>query len=156
MPLLAIQLSGQLSFTTHHRYNHPRKRLRSWSRHCATNRKVAGSIPDGIIGIFHSYNSSGDTMALLLTQPVLRAEHTLSVNLEASTSWNHTGPLSMSTVCFTFIPNKESRRLYSSIGTRGEQSRGDKSPWRSNFVRRRLMFVGPQYRTIFMSPFWRL
>jgi hypothetical protein len=24
-----------------------------WLRHCATNRKVAGSIPDGIIGIFH-------------------------------------------------------------------------------------------------------
>jgi hypothetical protein len=22
-------------------------------RHCATNRKVAGSIPDGVIGIFH-------------------------------------------------------------------------------------------------------
>ena len=26
---------------------------RSWSRHCTTSRKVAGSIPDGIIGIFH-------------------------------------------------------------------------------------------------------
>ena len=25
----------------------------SWLRHCATNRKVAGSIPDGIVGIFH-------------------------------------------------------------------------------------------------------
>jgi hypothetical protein len=24
-----------------------------WLRCCATNRKVAGSIPDGIIGIFH-------------------------------------------------------------------------------------------------------
>jgi hypothetical protein len=24
-----------------------------WSRYCATNRKVAGSIPDGVIGIFH-------------------------------------------------------------------------------------------------------
>jgi hypothetical protein len=23
-----------------------------WVRHCATNRKVAGSIPDGVIGIF--------------------------------------------------------------------------------------------------------
>ena len=28
-------------------------RWRSWLRHCATSRKVAGSIPDGIIGIFH-------------------------------------------------------------------------------------------------------
>jgi hypothetical protein len=26
---------------------------RSWLRYCATFRKVAGSIPDGIIGIFH-------------------------------------------------------------------------------------------------------
>jgi hypothetical protein len=24
-----------------------------WLRHCAPNRKVAGSIPDGVIGIFH-------------------------------------------------------------------------------------------------------
>jgi hypothetical protein len=24
-----------------------------WLRHCPTNRKVAGSIPDGVIGIFH-------------------------------------------------------------------------------------------------------
>jgi len=28
-------------------------RWRSWLRHCATSRKVAGSIPDGVIGIFH-------------------------------------------------------------------------------------------------------
>jgi hypothetical protein len=26
-------------------------RWRSWLRHCATNRNVAGSIPDGVIGI---------------------------------------------------------------------------------------------------------
>ena len=25
----------------------------SWLRHCATSREVAGSIPDGVIGIFH-------------------------------------------------------------------------------------------------------
>ena len=25
----------------------------SWLRHCATSKKVAGSIPDGVIGIFH-------------------------------------------------------------------------------------------------------
>ena len=30
-------------------------------RHCATSRKVAGSIPDGVIGIFHSLNPSGCT-----------------------------------------------------------------------------------------------
>ena len=27
-------------------------RWRSWLRHCATSRKVAGSIPGGVIGIF--------------------------------------------------------------------------------------------------------
>ena len=26
---------------------------RSWLRYCATSRKVAGSIPDGVIAIFH-------------------------------------------------------------------------------------------------------
>jgi hypothetical protein len=30
------------------------KRCRSWLMHCATSRKIAGSIPDGVIGIFHS------------------------------------------------------------------------------------------------------
>ena len=28
-------------------------RWRSWMRHCATRKKVGGSIPDDIIGIFH-------------------------------------------------------------------------------------------------------
>jgi len=28
-------------------------RWRSWLRHCATSRKVAGPIPEGFIGIFH-------------------------------------------------------------------------------------------------------
>ena len=39
-------------------------------RHCTTSRKVAGLIPDGVIGIFHWHNSSGRTMALGLTQPL--------------------------------------------------------------------------------------
>ena len=43
---------------------------RSWLRHCATSRKVAGSIPDGVIGILHWHNPSGHTMALGLTQPL--------------------------------------------------------------------------------------
>jgi hypothetical protein len=37
---------------------------RSWLRHCATSRKVAGSIPDSVIGIFHWHNLSGRTMNL--------------------------------------------------------------------------------------------
>ena len=34
--------------------------LRCW----ATNRKVAGSIPDGVIGIFHWHNPSDRAMTL--------------------------------------------------------------------------------------------
>ena len=45
-------------------------RWRSWLRHCATSRKVAGSIPDGVTGIFHWHNPSGCTVALGLTQPL--------------------------------------------------------------------------------------
>jgi hypothetical protein len=35
-----------------------------WRSGYATNRQVAGSIPDGVIGIFHWHNPSGRTMAL--------------------------------------------------------------------------------------------
>ena len=31
--------------------------VEQWIRCCATNQKVAGSIPDGVIGIFHSLRS---------------------------------------------------------------------------------------------------
>jgi hypothetical protein len=45
-------------------------RWRSWLRHCATNREVSGSISDGVIGIFNSYNPSSRTMVLASTQPL--------------------------------------------------------------------------------------
>jgi len=45
-------------------------RWRSWLRHCATSRKVAVSIPDGVTGIFHWHNPSGRTTVLRLTQPL--------------------------------------------------------------------------------------
>jgi hypothetical protein len=45
-------------------------RWRRWLRHCATSRKVAGSILDGVIGIFHWHNPSDRTMSLGWTQPV--------------------------------------------------------------------------------------
>jgi hypothetical protein len=45
-------------------------RWRSWLRHCATSRKIAGSVPDCVTGIFHWHNPSGRTMALGLTQPL--------------------------------------------------------------------------------------
>jgi hypothetical protein len=41
-----------------------------WLRHYATNQQVAGSIPDGVIGIFHWHNPTGRTMALGSTQPL--------------------------------------------------------------------------------------
>jgi hypothetical protein len=39
-------------------------------RRKATNRKVAGLIPDGVIGIFHLHNPSCRTMALGSNQPL--------------------------------------------------------------------------------------
>jgi hypothetical protein len=33
--------------------------MAQWLRHCATNRKIAGSIPDGVSGIFHGHNPPG-------------------------------------------------------------------------------------------------
>ena len=44
-------------------------RWRSWLRHCATSGKVAGSIPNRDIGVFHWQNPSRRTMGLELTQP---------------------------------------------------------------------------------------
>ena len=41
-----------------------------WLRCCVTNLKVAGSIPGGVIGIFHLRNPSDRTMALGSTQPL--------------------------------------------------------------------------------------
>ena len=45
-------------------------RYRSWSRHCATSWKVAGSISVGVFGVFHWLNPSGRTMAPCSTQPL--------------------------------------------------------------------------------------
>ena len=42
---------------------------------CATNQKVAGSISDDVIGIFHWHNPSDHTMDLVLTQPLNRNEY---------------------------------------------------------------------------------
>jgi hypothetical protein len=50
-------------------------RWRSWSRHYAPSPKVAGWIPDGVIGIFHWLHPSGLTMALRSTQPLIWNEY---------------------------------------------------------------------------------
>ena len=104
------QMSDNITDTYYKKYIELYTRWRSWLRHCATSRKVAGSIPDGVIGIFYWHNSSGRIMALGLTQPltemsitniswgwrqaVRRAENLttfkcrFSWNLGASNSWN--------------------------------------------------------------------
>jgi hypothetical protein len=43
---------------------------RSYLRHCANSWKVAVSIADGTIGIFHWHNNSSRTTALVSTQPL--------------------------------------------------------------------------------------
>jgi len=45
-------------------------RLSATLDHCATSQNVAGSIPDGVIGIFYGHNPSGGTMAMGSTQPL--------------------------------------------------------------------------------------
>jgi hypothetical protein len=42
----------------------------NWLRHYATSQKVAGSIPNEVIGFFIWPNSSSRTMALESTQPL--------------------------------------------------------------------------------------
>jgi hypothetical protein len=49
---------------------HGGTRWRSWLRHCATSRKVADWIPDGVSEIFHWFNPSGRNVALGSTQPL--------------------------------------------------------------------------------------
>jgi len=51
---------------------------RSWLRNCAASRKAAGSIPDGVTGIFHCHNPSGRTIALGLTQLLTEMSHSFS------------------------------------------------------------------------------
>ena len=48
----------------------PTAQTSSWLTHCTTSRKVAGSIPGGVTGIFHVHSPSCRTMALGLTQPL--------------------------------------------------------------------------------------
>jgi hypothetical protein len=52
--------------------NYRGTRWRSWLGHYTTSRKAAGSIPDGVIEIFHWHNTSGRTMALGSTQPLTK------------------------------------------------------------------------------------
>ena len=57
-----LQVIIQMNFISTHK--HGGTRWRSWLRHCATSRKIEGSIPDGVIRILLWHNTSGHTMAL--------------------------------------------------------------------------------------------
>ena len=73
---------GKVVSPTHRPPLHPRK-YSSYSfvmGHCATSRKVAGSIPDDVTGIFPWHNPSGRNVALGSTQ-------TLTEMSTGNTSW---------------------------------------------------------------------
>jgi hypothetical protein len=48
---------------------------RSWLRHCTPSLSVAGSIPDGVIGIFHWLNPSDPTIAIGVDSASSRNEY---------------------------------------------------------------------------------
>ena len=99
--------------------------IAQWLRYCATNRNVAGSIPDGVIWMFHWNNLSDRTMALGSTQPLTEMctrsifwgvkaagaqgwppyhhSGSLSRNLGTLTSWNPLGATCMQWDWLTFI-----------------------------------------------------
>jgi hypothetical protein len=88
-------------------YSNVVPRWRSWLRHCATNRKVAGSIPDGVSGFFSidiilSVLGSTQPLTEMSTRNISWGVNAygwqpttfkcrLSRNLGASTSWNPVG-----------------------------------------------------------------
>jgi hypothetical protein len=55
-----------------------------WLKHSATNRQVAVSIPDGVIGIFEWHNPFGRTMALGSTQPLTEMSTGCIVGVKAA------------------------------------------------------------------------
>ena len=58
-------------------------RWRSWLRHCAGSRKVAGWFPDCVTGIFHWHNPSSLAMALGSTQPLTEISESKVFPLQA-------------------------------------------------------------------------
>jgi hypothetical protein len=58
-------------------------------RFSATNRKVAGSIPDGVSGIFDLHNPSDRTMTLGSTQPLTEmSNRSYFLGVKAAGSWD--------------------------------------------------------------------
>jgi hypothetical protein len=57
----------------------------NWLKHCTTSRKVAVSIPDGVIIIFHWHNPSGRSVSLGSTQSVTKmSNRNISWGLKAA------------------------------------------------------------------------
>jgi hypothetical protein len=50
-------------------------RIAHWSRYCATNQKVVGSIPESVMDFFIDINPSDRNMTLGSTQPLNRNEY---------------------------------------------------------------------------------
>jgi hypothetical protein len=74
---------------------HFRMRWSSWLRHCAKSRKVAGSIPDGVTGIFHWHNPSCRSMTLESIQPLSEmSTRNISWSKGGRCVWMTTLPLS--------------------------------------------------------------
>jgi hypothetical protein len=69
---LALSLSLHFSRLPFTLYKNLRKLFNSMFllRYCATNQKVAGSIPDGVMEFYIDINPSDRTMALGSTQPL--------------------------------------------------------------------------------------
>jgi hypothetical protein len=63
-------MSGFILYIMYCYLNYWGHAVAQWLRHYAVNHKIAGSIPDGVIGIFQLHNPSGRTMALGLIQRV--------------------------------------------------------------------------------------
>ena len=61
--------SDMLAYIFHFLLFNRRTAVAQWLRCCATNRKIAGSVPAGDTGIFHWHNPSDRTMVLGSTQP---------------------------------------------------------------------------------------
>ena len=94
-------------------------RWHCWLRHYATRRKVAGSIPDGVSGIFNWHKTSGRLVALGSTQPLIEmSTRNISLggkgglttfmcrmywNLGTSTTWN---PVQACTECLNFLSSR--------------------------------------------------
>jgi len=74
-------------------------RWHSWVRDCATSRKVAGPIPDGVTEIFHSfrphYGPGVDSASNRNEYPeyFMKGKGGLSWNLEASSLLEHSRPV---------------------------------------------------------------